>query len=325
MSGSTSRRSPGSTPPADRFLESQPGGDVSRFYDAPTTDVPVDGGTIRVRRIAGTGSGRPVIFVPGWGRIPESFDDFYLAVSSEVEIFHVETREKSSSRVDRSMSRFDIDQFALDVRAVIDHLKLADRDPILMGTCFGASVILTGLAHGTLDARTVLCLDPAEKSWLPASVIMALAPLPVFLMNLLRPVLRTIVLAGMHEPEQRARAAATINSAVIWKWRKSAIRMRKWNLFDHLSQIRNKTYVLNGSHDRFHDSAVFPAVADAIPDGVFIRVPVAEDRRERLFGAIATVFASTDSGPEIPPALREFVVPLNPDGTNRTGWVRSSP
>lgn len=315
MSDASPRMSPGATPQAIAFLESQPGGHISRFHDAPTMDVPVGGGTIRVRRIAGNGSGRPVVFVPGWGRIPESFDDFYSSVSSDVEIFHVETREKSSSRIDRSASRFDMDQFALDVRAVIDELELAARNPILMGTCFGASVILIGLANGTLAAGTVLCFDPAEKSWLPDPAVLALAALPPFLIDLLRPALRTVVLAGMREQEQRARAAATINSAVIWKWRKTALRMRKWNLFDHLQQVPNKIYVLNGSHDRFHDSAVFPAVADAIPDGVFIRVPVGEDQREHLFGAIVTVFATADSGPDIPAALREFVVPLSPGAT----------
>ena len=88
--------------------------------------------------------------------------------------------------------------------------------------------------------------------------------------------------------------------------------MRKWNLFDHLSRVENRVYVINGSHDRFHDSAVFPAVARAIPDGVFIRVPVGEDQRERLFGAVAGAFARADSASGIPPGLREFIVADGP-------------
>jgi hypothetical protein len=50
-----------------------------------------------------------------------------------------------------------------------------------------------------------------------------------------------------------------------------------------------------------------------MPDGVFVRVPVGEHKRERLMGAVATVFSATRSGDGIPPALRRFVVP---SGTN---------
>jgi pimeloyl-ACP methyl ester carboxylesterase len=314
------------TDEADRFLDTVRGtaGD-SRIMDAPAIDVAVEGGTVRVYHVPGTGSGsaRPVVFISGWGTIPESFDEFYGALSREVELFHVETREKTSSRIVRRAARFDMDRFATDIRDAIHALQLADRNPVLMGTCFGSAVILHGLASGILDAPTVVCVDPMVRLWMPRWAILFLGSLPVFVVRLLRPVIRAIVLGGMREPVQRERVAAFINSSVIWKWRKGALQTRKWNLFDVVSRIRHRVYVLNGSHDRFHNSDLFPGVAQAIPDGVFIRVPVGEAKRERLMGVAASVFAATDAEAGVPPTIEEFVVPFQrdyaaPQGPNST-------
>jgi len=117
----------------------------------------------------------------------------------------------------------------------------------------------------------------------------------------------------MRAPVQRARAAVFINSAVIWKWHKGAIHLRSWNFFALAAQIRRRVYVMNASHDRFHNSDLFPDVARAIPDGVFIRVPVGESRRERFMGVTATILAATTVGAGVPPSLRGFVVPTNQD------------
>ena len=202
-----------STPEADQFLTLVRGGDGgARFRTAEAIDVPVEGGTIRIYRIPGSGSGRPVVFVSGWGTVPETFNDFFGAVSPDTEIYHVETREKPSSRIERRAARFDMDQISADVGIVMDSLGLNDRNPVLMGTCFGSAVILHGLAQGILDAPTVVCVDPMVRLWIPRWLIVVLRPiLPTFLLRFLRPPLRALVLAGMRAPVQRARAAVFIN------------------------------------------------------------------------------------------------------------------
>ncbi len=310
-----------STPEAARFLATVRGGDgTAWFRTAEVIDVPVDGGTIRVYRVPGSGTGRPVVFVPGWGTVPETFNDLYGAISPDTEIYHVETREKTSSRIDRRTARFDMDQICADLVAVMDHFGLNDRVPVLMGSCFGSAAILHGLARGILDAPTVVCVDPMVRLWVPRWVIVAVRPfVSAFVLSLLRPPLRALVLAGMRAPVQRARAAAFINSATIWKWRTAAIHLRDWDFFDLAAQIRRRVHVLNVSHDRFHNSDFFPGVARAIPDGVFIRVPVGESRRERLMGVAATVFAESAPTEGVPSAISRFVVPTNHSGTGSLG------
>ena len=64
--------------------------------------------------------------------------------------------------------------------------------------------------------------------------------------------------------------------------------------------------MLNGSHDRFHNSDLFPRVAQALKNGVLVQMVVGESRRERLMGVTASLFASLSSDEGTPAALRPF-------------------
>jgi hypothetical protein len=302
-----------SNPASETYLSAASGGDgLDRILGADVMNVPVPGGTICVRHVLPLGGSssslRPIVFVPGWGTIPESFGDFYSAVPADAEVFHVETREKPSSSIARRGSEFTMDQVAQDLGIVLEHLGLNSRSPVLMGTCFGSAVILHALATGVADAPTIVCVDPMERLWFPLWLINLLRPLmPSPILWLFRPPMRAIVLAGMKEPIQRKRAKDFIDSATIWKWRRAAISMRKWSFFDIGHLIRRRVYVVNGSHDRFHNSHMFPEVARAAREGVFVRIPVGESRRERLMGVTAGVFASHDATDTPPAQIAPFV------------------
>ena len=306
-----------STPESEKYLSLERNADGNtRFATAEALDIPVDGGTVRVYHVPpaepettrSEEALRPVVFVSGWGTIPTSFSDFYGAVPAQADIYHVETREKSSSVIVRRGSVFTMDRIAADVRDVMTGLGLSKRDPVLMGTCFGSAVILHGLARDILRAPTVVCMDPMDRLWFPRWLINVLRPImPAAILWLFRPPMRAIVLAGMKEPVQRKRAKDFIDSATIWKWRKAAVTVRNWDFFELAHRIRQRVYVVNGSHDRFHNSEMFPKMARSIPDGRFVLIPVGESRRERLMGVTAGVFAAADPGDTVPEAIVPFV------------------
>jgi len=286
-----------------------PGRGARRFASAQAVEVPVRDGTIQVYRIPPlvAGGTRPVVFVPGWGTAPEGFHALFASIPDGVELYYVETREKRSSRLSRSSASFTMDQFGEDLAAAMSCLDLIPRDPVLAGTCFGSAVIMHALSRRLVDVDTAVCFDPMVRLWVPRWVIRLFGPfVPPFLLWLLRPIIRTFVLAGMREPAQRARAAAFINSAEVWKWRRAAIATRDWSLFDFAGDVPQTVHVVNGSHDRFHDSRLFPDVASALPHGIFVRVPVDESRREQLMGLVAAEFAA-QSGHATPEAITPFV------------------
>lgn len=294
---------------AEQLLEITAGGNgEDRFARAEAVDVAVEGGSIRVYHLPGNQASRPVVFVSGWGTVPQSFHDFFGALFPETDLYHVETREKSSSTIARRRARFDMHAFAEDVRTVMETLGLPGREPVLAGTCFGSAVVLHGLACDILDAPTVICVDPMTHLWMPRWIIRWLGPVvPAFVLRLLRPLIRGIVLAGMREPVQRRRTKTFIDSSTVWKWRRAAMALQDWNLFDHASRVDRPVHVVNGSKDRFHDADAYPDVARALPRGRFLRVPVGEHRRERLMGVVVSLFAAQEAVDNVPSALQAFL------------------
>lgn len=130
------------------------------FFDRELTGelyIPVDGGEIRCfhHAPANPEGARPVLFISGWGTIPEGFSDFFNAVAGRIECFYLETREKNSSRIQRSGTDFSMDQQARDIQKAVQHLGLADRDFVMIGTCWGSTMIAHGLARGIIDSATV--------------------------------------------------------------------------------------------------------------------------------------------------------------------------
>jgi pimeloyl-ACP methyl ester carboxylesterase len=251
----------------------------------------------------------PVLFIPGWGGVVEGFEEVIEAVDADVELYYLETREKGSSAVSLD-SGFSMEQFAADVRDAVRTLGLPAGGYVLMGSSFGAAVALETLAAlesqagnpppaaaggagtGRRPPAATVLFEPMAKLWLPRLLVKALGTLmPVGLVALLRPALKRLVLGGMGEEVQRARAELVIDSADLRKWRRAALRLADWHILDIAPDVDEPVVVIQASGDRFHDESVFPEIADALPAGRLYRLPVLESKRERLMGRIASVYA----------------------------------
>lgn len=309
--------------------------------------VEVPGGTIRVYRLAPVADGQaawPVLFVPGWGGVIDGFYETLRAIDPAVELVYVETREKRSSRVDRRAS-FSMRRMAGDVAAAARAAGLEDRRFVLAGSSFGGAVAVQALAdtavadtpvaeaamadaagddagsRGALLRPAVTVLyDPMPRLWIPRWIMSFVAPLlPAWLLAPMRPALKRLVLAGMREPTQRRRTERFIDDAVLWKWRAAALRLRRWDVLSVGPRAAGAAHVVNGSTDRFHDGAIYPAIAGALPGGRLLRVPVPESRREHLIGAVLSAYARSHSSADcvssdahaVPPELRRFERPVS--------------
>ncbi len=272
--------------------------------------VPVPGAELRVyhSRPANPSAGRPIVLVPGWGTIPEGFQGFYQGVHDQAELYYLETREKNSSRLFGRRPDMSVLRSARDIQLALHTLGLAGkRDFVLLGACWGASMILEGLLAGELDAPTIILADPMHTLWFPKWVLRWVSPLlPAAAVRLLRPVLRQAMLGDMQESTQKKRTFAFVNSADIWKWKKSAEAARGFELFGRLHAAGRELFVLNGTSDKVHDPSHYPRIARELPGGRFLYMPVAESRRERMFAAVALEFARRSAAEGLPATLAGF-------------------
>jgi hypothetical protein len=271
--------------------------------------VPVEGAEIRVFhfRSPDTRARRPIVLVPGFGVIPDGFQDFFAAVHGMSELYYVETREKSSSRIAAGRADMSVSRSARDLAQAFSFLGLEGRDFLLFAPCWGASICLQGLIEGSLRAPTFLMADPMHTLWFPKWLLRYVSPLlPVGVVRLLRPMFARAMLGDMQEPTQRARANAFVYGADIWKWQKSAEAAKDFELYGRLRAIRREVFVLNGTRDKIHDQRDYPRLAAEMPRGRFISMPTGESNRERLFGAAALEFARIAAADGLPRSLEVY-------------------
>ena len=272
--------------------------------------VPVSGALLRVLRVPPPRPAalRPIVLVPGWGAVAEGFQDFYRAIHGRAELYYLETREKSSSRILDRRAEMTVSRSARDIAEILDFLGFTGKsDFILMGACWGASIILQGVIDGTLDAPTILLADPMHTLWFPKWLLRYVEPLlPAGLIGAARRLIMNALVGNMREPTQKARAYAFAHGADPWKWKKSARAARDFELFGALSRVEKEIFVLNGTTDMIHDQTHYPRIAWELPRGRFLYMPTGEDTRERLFGTAALELARVGAADGLPASLARF-------------------
>jgi hypothetical protein len=287
--------------------------EAPNFWEEGVTDsfyLPVDEGEIRCFhwKPESPVSLRPVVFVPGWGIPPVCYIDYFEVLYRRVECYYLETREKTSSRMDHRKVRMDLSQKAKDIGVVLDQLDLkGSRDFVLMAPCWGAAMLLQGLIDKTINAPTIITVDPMHTLWFPKWILKYIGPiLPTFIVPLLKPFFRRALLGDMTEPVQQQRAYAVLEDAEVWKWRSAAIQVRDYELYETAHLIRGPVIVANGTNDKIHDQRDYPRIARLIPDSRFIYMKTGEENREYLMGLIALEFAKVRARDGIPESLQEF-------------------
>lgn len=271
--------------------------------------ISVDGGEIRVIHIKPENceGKRPIVFVPGWGGIPREFQDTYEMIHNRYEIYYIETREKKTSHIKRWRSKFSMSQKAMDVAKVIDHFNLNDTDFLLYGTCWGSAIILQGLMDQTLHAPTIVTMDPMHRLWYPQWMLNIIPVIfPVFVIRMLKPILKWLQMRKLTEPRQKERALQFIDNAVMWKWIRAAYQCRHFELFGNLHKVLDEVFVINGTNDAVHDQTSYPKIALEIPKGRFLRFQTSERNREWLMGLVMGQFASITKNDDIPLDISQF-------------------
>lgn len=282
--------------------------------------VPVPGGEIRVLHLSPSAAGgtgpeaggetarRPVLFVPGWGALPEEFQEFYDVIHGEVDLYFLETREKRSSNLDSGPWDMSVSRSARDIAEAVEYLGLSGRDYLLMGACWGSAIILEGLHLGILKPPTVVTVDPMKRLWFPRWALRFFFRwMPPELIALLKPLIVWVKLLKMEEPRQRERAEAFIRDADIRKWKGAAVAARNFQLAGKLASIADEVFVINSSDDTIHDQRYYPVITDRLPRGRFLSLQVGEKQRERMMGFAALAFARTRAEEGVPELFAEYV------------------
>lgn len=193
------------------------------------------------------------------------FEIFY----NYIEFYYVETREKKSSRINHQHGSFSLEQNAVDIQTVLEYFNINERDFVLMGTCWGASIILYGLINHILQAPTYVLVDPMHRLQYPHWFLNMAPFIPVWLLWLLKPLLAYLKLRNHSLPTQRKRIIEFIHHADLWKWKKAAFQARNFELIGKVGQIQEEVFIFNATTDVIHDQRKYALIAQEIPNSHF--------------------------------------------------------
>ncbi|MEM1350403.1 MAG: hypothetical protein AAGI01_17720, partial [Myxococcota bacterium] len=179
---------------------------------------PVGGGEHRVLHVPGDRTfQRPVVFVPGWGATLKGWREFYGVLQGRVELYVIETLEKSTSRIDRTYADRTMLREAHNIQSTLDALDLDDY--ALLGSCWGSSLLLEGLIDGLFrDPPVIMAYDPMHFMWFSPMFLTYVAPwLPVPMVNALKGIIQAIALRNFSERAQLERVKDFVANADVFR------------------------------------------------------------------------------------------------------------
>lgn len=288
----------------------QPINDFWSKIDCKVSFIPVDNGEIRLihHKPENPIGIRPILFIAGWGTSPEVFLDFYEVFYNRVEFYFLETREKNSSRLMKKRAKITMTQNAKDIKKALDYLNLdQSSDFILMGSCWGGSIILHGLILREFTAPTIITFDPMHKMWFSRFLLRFIFPfLPIFIIIWIKNLVKYFSMRKRKDEIQALRVKHLLENCDIRKWKNAAIPAKDFYLFGRLSKIEEEVFIFAGTEDNIHDKRYYPPMTKEMPKGRFFYMGTDESNREYLMALIPLEFSKIKSSDGVPKSLADF-------------------
>ena len=195
----------------------------------------------------------PVIFIPGWGSIIDSWEVVLKEMTKDFEVYYLETREKSSS--------IHITEQPLTIKSLGDDfpyvLNLINKSYILLGSSLGATVILDSISKNKVNPTLSILIGPNAEFNIPSLWLMIARLTPPFFFYILRPIIKWYMkkkyLDMNSDPKQYYKYAKSLDQASPSRLRRSALNFSSYKIWDQLNKINQKVLILAGSKDIMHD------------------------------------------------------------------------
>ncbi len=220
-----------------------------------------------------------MLFVAGWVSALQGWLDLIGDLAKTRAVFYLETREKSSARIDRkALTRqdFSISRIADDLIVAAGSLPVDTKRIVLMGSSLGATAILEAMKQGRLQPHSAFLIGPNARFRFPwwGSFVVYL-PVAAFhpTQILIRWYLRTFRVDVKREPEQMQRYDETIKQAEPLRLKLSAQAVRRYEVWPGLASIERPVAVAYAHSDSLHGAEEMNRLGKALPKAVMVPCP----------------------------------------------------
>jgi pimeloyl-ACP methyl ester carboxylesterase len=240
----------------------------------------------------------PIVFVPGFASVMESFTGTLIALAREFTVHYIETREKATSTVPENSS-FSVRDIASDISEAVDMLDITAREYVLLTYSLGATAAAESFDF--IITRKPLLLVLVEPS-----VIFRMPPWSLFTgrwfgwtFRYIKPLVKLYIKVFMVNTKEDYEMYMIIDRALDAANPKKLIAtflaISEYEIWDVLDKIDVPAKVIGASSDTFH------SLGDAMEISTHIK------------GAeyIDMVTNKRTHSPEVAECIKEFIQKLS--------------
>ncbi|MDP6906408.1 MAG: alpha/beta hydrolase [Candidatus Thalassarchaeaceae archaeon] len=215
----------------------------------------------------------PVIFVAGWASV---MDGWAPLLSKWVEcrtIHYVETREKRSAQVSKSLRPRDFSMVCHtnDLECIAKHIG-KEEEILWFGSSLGATAILEGFLDEKIAGKGAFLIAPNAKFKFPTWMVpLTMAPWWCY-----APLIRVGLIYlkwRLNEPAQYVRYKRTLTQAHLLRLKRSLQANRKYKLTMDLDKISFPVAICAAESDTLHEDGAAHRIANNLGNGVIVNVP----------------------------------------------------
>jgi hypothetical protein len=129
---------------------------------------------------------------------------------------------------------------------------------------------------------------------------------PVLFLKLFLKIAPFFLFFGEKATTQKKRMLQTIREAEVWKWKKTTLDAKDFELFGKMHTIKQEVLVISGTHDRVHKANDYPRFADEMPNGRFFFFGIEEAKRELVLGSLIYELSRVSKEQGIPKFFKEY-------------------
>ncbi len=131
-------------------------------------------------------SKKNIIFVPGWLNAIDSVSTAAKESRAYGNVFIYEPRGFGESLTPHKKGLFTVEEYNEELKIVIDHLKLKNKDFILLGSCSGAAMVFSYVLDGTGKKPSALVVFSPQDHYRTPFWLPILGWIPTFFMSFIQ-------------------------------------------------------------------------------------------------------------------------------------------
>ena len=211
----------------------------------------------------------PLIFLPGWVSIIDSWENVLKEMTKDFEIYYLETREKGSAKhsVEQDLS---IASLGDDLSSVLVYHNLFDKPYILFGSSLGGTVILDAMSKMKVSPTMAVLIGPNAEFQAPRYWLWIIRMVPPILFYFIKPLAKWYMkkkyINMEADPKQYEKYARALDQGNPSRMRRSALNCSKYKIWEKLGNIHQKVLIFTGSQDVLHGYENTVKIAELLPN-----------------------------------------------------------